>query len=150
MNKSARKAVNLSVLQRHDPHISDILDSSSYVVVYKFDEDSQAWVRPFPFSVGSHCWLFVVACKEADPCSLQRSINSCHINTLLSFFFVGCILLPCDIRSRCSSVFANCLACSFNVAFLRLPLLLYLALSSLSLSVAFALCAFYSCRQRRV
>ncbi|KAF9902596.1 hypothetical protein EC991_004769 [Linnemannia zychae] len=45
MNKSARKAVNLSVLQRHDPHISDILDSSSYVVVYKFDEDSQAWTK---------------------------------------------------------------------------------------------------------
>ncbi|KAF9113149.1 hypothetical protein BGX27_002093 [Mortierella sp. AM989] len=45
MNKAARKAVNLSVLQRHDPHISDILDSSSHVVVYKFDEDSQAWVR---------------------------------------------------------------------------------------------------------
>ncbi|KAI1316565.1 hypothetical protein EDD11_009830 [Mortierella claussenii] len=45
MNKSARKAVNLSVLQRHDPHISDIIDSSSYVVVYKFDEDSQAWTK---------------------------------------------------------------------------------------------------------
>lgn len=45
MNKSARKAVNLSVLQRHDPHITDIIDSSSYVVVYKFDEASQAWVR---------------------------------------------------------------------------------------------------------
>lgn len=44
MNKSARKAVNLSVLQRHDPHITDIIDSSSYVVVYKFDEASQAWV----------------------------------------------------------------------------------------------------------
>ncbi|KAF8939855.1 hypothetical protein BGZ58_008483 [Dissophora ornata] len=43
MNKAARKAVNLSVLQRHDPHISDIIDSSSHVVVYKFDEDSQAW-----------------------------------------------------------------------------------------------------------
>ncbi|KAG0306460.1 hypothetical protein BGZ99_001760, partial [Dissophora globulifera] len=45
MNKAARKAVNLSVLQRHDPHISDILDSSSHVVVYKFDEDSQAWTK---------------------------------------------------------------------------------------------------------
>jgi len=44
MNKSARKAVNLSVLQRHDANITDIIDSSSYVVVYKFDEDSQAWV----------------------------------------------------------------------------------------------------------
>jgi mRNA-decapping enzyme 1B len=45
MNKTARKAVNLGVLRRHDPHISDILDSSSYVVVYKFDEDAQTWVR---------------------------------------------------------------------------------------------------------
>ncbi|KAG9060917.1 hypothetical protein KI688_007874 [Linnemannia hyalina] len=54
MNKSARKAVNLNVLQRHDPHISDILDSSSYVVVYKFDEDSQAWVR-----------LFSMFCRES-------------------------------------------------------------------------------------
>ncbi|KAF9334568.1 hypothetical protein BG006_001928 [Podila minutissima] len=45
MNKSARKAVNLSVLQRHDPHITDIIDSSSYVVVYKFDEASQAWTK---------------------------------------------------------------------------------------------------------
>ncbi|KAF9968701.1 hypothetical protein BGZ70_010207 [Mortierella alpina] len=45
MNKSARKAVNLSVLQRHDAYISDIIDSSSYVVVYKFDEASQAWTK---------------------------------------------------------------------------------------------------------
>ncbi|KAF9205087.1 hypothetical protein BGZ59_000684 [Podila verticillata] len=45
MNKSARKAVNLSVLQRHDPHITDIIDSSSYVVVYNFDEASQAWTK---------------------------------------------------------------------------------------------------------
>ncbi|KAF9356854.1 hypothetical protein BGX26_004626 [Mortierella sp. AD094] len=45
MNKAARKAVNLSVLQRHDPHISDIIDSSSHVVVYKFDEDSQTWTK---------------------------------------------------------------------------------------------------------
>ncbi|KAG0057189.1 hypothetical protein BGZ83_001132 [Gryganskiella cystojenkinii] len=45
MNKSARKAVNLSVLQRHDANITDIIDSSSYVVVYKFDEDSQAWTK---------------------------------------------------------------------------------------------------------
>ncbi|KAF9981645.1 hypothetical protein BGZ65_003723 [Modicella reniformis] len=45
MNRAARKAVNLSVLQRHDPHISDILDSSSYVVVYKFDEDAQTWTK---------------------------------------------------------------------------------------------------------
>ncbi|KAF9429614.1 hypothetical protein BGZ94_010144, partial [Podila epigama] len=45
MNKSARKAVNLSVLQRHDSHITDIIDSSSYVVVYKFDEASQSWTK---------------------------------------------------------------------------------------------------------
>ncbi|KAF9434526.1 hypothetical protein BGZ76_007868 [Entomortierella beljakovae] len=45
MNKAARKAVNLSVLQRHDPNISDILDSSSHVVVYKFDENTQTWTK---------------------------------------------------------------------------------------------------------
>ncbi|KAF9355195.1 hypothetical protein BGX34_010610 [Mortierella sp. NVP85] len=46
MNKAARKAVNLGVLRRHDPHISDILDSSSHVVVYKFDEDAQTSTTP--------------------------------------------------------------------------------------------------------
>ncbi|KAF9168566.1 hypothetical protein DFQ26_005597 [Actinomortierella ambigua] len=45
MNKAARKAVNLSVLKRHDPNIAEIIDTSSYVVVYQFDEASQSWTK---------------------------------------------------------------------------------------------------------
>ena len=42
MDPTARKAVNLNVLRRHDQNIVEIIDSSSYVVVYKFDQG--AWV----------------------------------------------------------------------------------------------------------
>ena len=42
MDQTARKTVNLSVLRRHDQSIVEIVDSSSYVVVYKFDKG--AWV----------------------------------------------------------------------------------------------------------
>ncbi|KAI7821957.1 hypothetical protein BC939DRAFT_398301 [Gamsiella multidivaricata] len=62
MNKAARKAVNLSVLQRHDPHISDILDSSSHVVVYQFDEDSQAWTKK-----GVEGTMFVFKSRSSVP-----------------------------------------------------------------------------------
>ncbi|KAG0236556.1 hypothetical protein BGW42_003211 [Actinomortierella wolfii] len=51
MNKAARKAVNLSVLKRHDPNIAEIIDTSSYVVVYQFDESSQSW----PFYIENFC-----------------------------------------------------------------------------------------------
>jgi hypothetical protein len=42
MDPTARNAVNLNVLRRHDQNIVEIVDSSSYVVVYRFDEG--AWV----------------------------------------------------------------------------------------------------------
>ncbi|CAB4394231.1 unnamed protein product [Rhizophagus irregularis] len=43
MDPTARKAVNLNVLRRHDQNIVEIIDSSSYVVVYKFDQG--AWTK---------------------------------------------------------------------------------------------------------
>ncbi|RGB28484.1 hypothetical protein C1646_629557 [Rhizophagus diaphanus] len=43
MDPTARKAVNLNVLRRHDQNIVEIIDSSSYVVVYKFDKG--AWTK---------------------------------------------------------------------------------------------------------
>lgn len=45
MDPNARKAVNLNVLRRHDDKIIEIVDSSSYVVVYKFDHEHSSWVR---------------------------------------------------------------------------------------------------------
>ena len=44
MDAAARQAVNLTVLRRHDPTITTILDSSSHVVVYDFDMKGQLWV----------------------------------------------------------------------------------------------------------
>ena len=44
MDPIARKAVNLNVLRRHDQNIVEIVDSSSHVVVYKFDHEQGAWV----------------------------------------------------------------------------------------------------------
>ncbi|ORX90235.1 DCP1-domain-containing protein [Basidiobolus meristosporus CBS 931.73] len=45
MDPEARRAANLNVLQRLDRRISEILDSSSHVVVYKFDNDTQSWTK---------------------------------------------------------------------------------------------------------
>ncbi|KAI8929172.1 hypothetical protein BC831DRAFT_444977 [Entophlyctis helioformis] len=42
---STKQAINLSVLRRHDPFISVILDTSSHVTVYDFDAPSQAWTK---------------------------------------------------------------------------------------------------------
>ncbi|KAI9347611.1 hypothetical protein BDR26DRAFT_799523 [Obelidium mucronatum] len=36
---------NLRVLRRHDDKISAILDSTSHVVVYEFDEGKQSWTK---------------------------------------------------------------------------------------------------------
>ncbi|KAJ3263575.1 mRNA-decapping enzyme 1B [Chytriomyces hyalinus] len=43
MDYQERKAHNLKVLKRHDPLVTDILDSTSHVVVYDFDEAKQSW-----------------------------------------------------------------------------------------------------------
>ncbi|CAI2169824.1 15946_t:CDS:2, partial [Funneliformis geosporum] len=45
MDPIARKAVNLNVLRRHDQNIVEIVDSSSHVVVYKFDHEQGAWTK---------------------------------------------------------------------------------------------------------
>ncbi|KAG9292028.1 hypothetical protein G9A89_017927 [Geosiphon pyriformis] len=45
MDLLARRAVNLSVLRRHDKNIVEIIDSSSYVVVYKFDNQTRSWTK---------------------------------------------------------------------------------------------------------
>ncbi|KAI9021206.1 hypothetical protein DFJ74DRAFT_707172 [Hyaloraphidium curvatum] len=43
MDPVAKKTANLRVLQRHDPQIADILDAASHVVVYRFDDEKEAW-----------------------------------------------------------------------------------------------------------
>ncbi|RHZ56302.1 hypothetical protein Glove_402g54 [Diversispora epigaea] len=45
MDPNARNAVNLNVLRRHDDKIVEIVDSSSYVVVYKFDNEQSTWTK---------------------------------------------------------------------------------------------------------
>ncbi|KAJ3018088.1 hypothetical protein HKX48_003164 [Thoreauomyces humboldtii] len=45
MDPTARLAVNLNVLRRHDPSISQILESSSHVVVYDFDPVTKNWTK---------------------------------------------------------------------------------------------------------
>ncbi len=37
---------NLKVLKFHDPNILDIMDQTTFVVVYKFEADEQAWTKP--------------------------------------------------------------------------------------------------------
>lgn len=44
MDSTARKAANLNVLKRQDADITDIMDSASFVVIYRFDDATQAWV----------------------------------------------------------------------------------------------------------
>ncbi|KAF7721446.1 hypothetical protein EC973_004670 [Apophysomyces ossiformis] len=43
MDLAARKRLNLAVLRRHDPDISDILDQSAHAVFYKFAPEKQSW-----------------------------------------------------------------------------------------------------------
>lgn len=45
MEERARRELNLSVLKRYDPSITDIITTSSHVVVYDFDEDRQSWAK---------------------------------------------------------------------------------------------------------
>lgn len=45
MEPVARKKLNLEVLRRHDPNITDILDQSAHAVVYKFDIEKKSWVK---------------------------------------------------------------------------------------------------------
>ncbi|KAJ3085792.1 hypothetical protein HK102_013829 [Quaeritorhiza haematococci] len=45
MDAKAKENVNLTVLRRHDRTITNILDSSSHVVVYDFDTKAQKWTK---------------------------------------------------------------------------------------------------------
>ncbi|KAL1914750.1 uncharacterized protein VTP21DRAFT_8008 [Calcarisporiella thermophila] len=45
MDPSTKRAVNLSVLRRHDKTITEILDSSSHVVIYKFNSARKEWEK---------------------------------------------------------------------------------------------------------
>ncbi len=44
MDSSKKKAMNLTVIKRMDGHVIDILDSSSHVVVYDFEPETESWV----------------------------------------------------------------------------------------------------------
>lgn len=47
--EAKRLQLNLNVLKRHDPSIADIVDSTSYVVLYRYSASSKdgemSWVR---------------------------------------------------------------------------------------------------------
>ncbi|KAJ1555341.1 mRNA-decapping enzyme 1B [Cladochytrium tenue] len=45
MDLTKRRQANLSVLRRHDAAVSEIVDLATYVVVYNFDPERQAWAR---------------------------------------------------------------------------------------------------------
>jgi Dcp1-like decapping family len=36
--------INLRVIKRQDPEVDSIVDTSSHVTVYSFDETDQSWV----------------------------------------------------------------------------------------------------------
>ena len=45
-----KRALNLKILKRHDANIVDIVESTSYVVLYRYEpakdgSDDMAWVR---------------------------------------------------------------------------------------------------------
>ena len=42
------RALNLSVLQKHDKSISDVVASSSHAVIYRFDMETREWVSFYP------------------------------------------------------------------------------------------------------
>jgi hypothetical protein len=44
-DREATRALNISVLRRLDPAVTDILTTAAHVVVYSFDEDVQEWVQ---------------------------------------------------------------------------------------------------------
>lgn len=45
MDTAQRHAINLSVLKRHDSSITNIIESSSHVVVYNFEEKLKEWQK---------------------------------------------------------------------------------------------------------
>ncbi len=45
MDNLKKRQMNLSVLQKIDPHITDILDQASHVVVYDFDQERNKWEK---------------------------------------------------------------------------------------------------------
>jgi len=44
MDSAQKHAINLSVLKRYDNSITNIIESSSHVVVYGFEPSLQTWV----------------------------------------------------------------------------------------------------------
>lgn len=74
MDSTARKAANLNVLKRQDADITDIMDSASFVVIYRFDDAIQAWVS-FEQEV-SIAVLLTPLGKE------RRRRNHVHIQTI--------------------------------------------------------------------
>ncbi|KAI7874830.1 hypothetical protein K492DRAFT_174099 [Lichtheimia hyalospora FSU 10163] len=70
MDLEERAKLNLTVLKRHDPSISDICDQSPHAVVYKFSRDKNSWDK-----MGMEGVLFLVH-RETSPkyalCILNR------------------------------------------------------------------------------
>jgi mRNA-decapping enzyme 1B len=58
------RALNLTVLQRLDPAIEDILITTAHVTLYDFDTDEHQWVRAWRYSsTSSSCleiWFIVL------------------------------------------------------------------------------------------
>ena len=45
LDRESTRVLNLSVLQRLDPAVTDILITAAHVVSYSFDEASEEWVQ---------------------------------------------------------------------------------------------------------
>jgi len=51
MDTAQKHAINLSVLKRYDSSITNIIESSSHVVVYSFEPSLQTWVISLIFII---------------------------------------------------------------------------------------------------
>jgi mRNA-decapping enzyme 1B len=45
LDQNSTKELNLTVLQRMDRHVEDILTTAAHVTFYQFDVDASQWVR---------------------------------------------------------------------------------------------------------
>lgn len=48
LDQQSTKLLNLTVLQRIDPFVEEILITATHVTFYKFDTETSQWVCPFP------------------------------------------------------------------------------------------------------
>jgi hypothetical protein len=66
LDQNSTKELNLTVLQRMDRHVEDILTTAAHVTFYQFSVEDSQWVRELHFLSSSSslppslCWFFLV------------------------------------------------------------------------------------------